>query len=128
MFNKREYINSYIKENYKTIKIRIKNDDIKVLNKLSEIDNINKYILDLINKDIMLNKKYNFINDNVIIDFEVSEIMKNLIKNAEEADLNNDYGRYMNYAYAIDTRAKRETGYHLIRESQWNKLVERYQL
>lgn len=40
------------------------------------------------------------------INFELSNPMKKLIEEAELADYLNDYGRDMNYAYVIDTRAK----------------------
>ena len=45
MFNQQEYINSYLKDNYRTIKVRIRNDDKVLINKLNNCDNINKYIL-----------------------------------------------------------------------------------
>ena len=50
MFNQQEYINSFIKDNYKTIKLRIRKDDRLIIDKISSVDNINKYIKDLIMK------------------------------------------------------------------------------
>ena len=47
MFDKQKYINSFIKNNYRTIKLRIRNDDKILINKTNNVDNINKYILDL---------------------------------------------------------------------------------
>ena len=44
----------------------------------------------------------------------------------KEADLLNDYGLYMNLAYAIDAEAKKEVSHHNLKESQWNKLTRRY--
>ena len=52
--------------------------------------------------------------------------MKNLIKGAEKADLLNEYGTYMNFAYAIDAQGKKETTHHQLKESQWYKLIDRY--
>ena len=92
MFNQQNYVNKYIKENYKTIKLRIRNDDKAIIKKINEIENINRYILNLIKKDILENRKYNFINDDVKIDFELSKTMKDLVDKCEEADLINDYG------------------------------------
>ncbi len=50
MFNKQEYINSYIKDKYKTIKVRIRKDDEMLINKINSVDNVNQYILGLIKK------------------------------------------------------------------------------
>ena len=97
-----------------------------VSHKLNNTENINRYIYDLILKDINSNRIYNFIDDSVDINFELSNPMKKLIKEAEIADYINDYGQYMNYAYAIDTRAKNETNKHMLTEGQWNKLIKRY--
>lgn len=128
MFNQQEYINNYIKEKYKTVKIRIKNSDTDILEKLEREDNINQYIISLIRKDIQTNTYYNFINDDIKIDFTLSETILDLIRKAEEADKMNRYGLYMNYVYAIDSQAKKETTLHIITESQWHKLLRRYKL
>lgn len=128
MFNQQKYVNKYIKENYKTIKLRIRNDDKAIIKKISEIENINRYILNLIKKDILENRKYNFINDDVKIDFKLSKTMKDLVDKCEEADLINDYGLYMNVADAIDSQGKKEATYHIITETEWKKLVSRYEI
>lgn len=128
MFRQQHYINSYIKENYKSIKLRIKKDDLIILEKLKNVPNVNQYLLDLIRKDINENRKYNFINNNVTIDFELTNTMKNLIYKAGESDFLNDYGLYMNYVYAIDSQAKKEVTRHIISESNWQKLLKRYPL
>ena len=47
--------------------------------------------------------KYNYINNDVIIDFELSHTMKDLVDKAEKADILEDYGLYMNLADAIDS-------------------------
>ena len=128
MFNQQKYVNKYIKENYKTIKLRIRNDDKAIIKKISEVENINRYILNLIKKDILENRKYNFINDDVKIDFELSKTMKDLVDKCEEADLINDYGLYMNVADAIDSQGKKEATHHIITETEWKKLVMRYEI
>lgn len=126
MFNQQNYINEYIKNSYKSIKLRIKKDNKMLINKLESVDNINQYLIDLIIKDINNNRIYSFIDNNVKIDFELSKTMKLLIEKAEEADYLGDYGLYMNLAYAIDAQAKNETKLHIISESNWRKLIRRY--
>ena len=126
MLNQKEYINSYLKDNYKTIKVCIINDDKVLINKLNNCNNINKYILELIKKDIYENRKYNFINNEINIDFELTKTMSDLVKKAEDADILNDYGLYMNIADAIDSEGKKEATHHIISETEWRKLVKRY--
>lgn len=128
MFNQQKYINEFNKINYKNIKIRIRKDDKIVLFCVKSQKNINKYIRGLIYQDAIKNRKYNFVDKDVIIDFELSKSMKNLCDLAEEADYMNDYESYMNIAYAIDTKAKNETNKHIIKESEWKKLLRRYKI
>ena len=126
MFNQQEYINDFIKENYKTLKIRIRKDNKLLMNKISSVDNVNKYISSLILKDIYRNRSYNYINNDIEIDFELSKTMKSLVDEAEKADILDDYGLYMNIAAAIDSQGKKETTHHQLRESEWKKLTKRY--
>ena len=126
MFNQQKYINSFIKDNYKELKIRIRKDDKLLLNKLNDVDNVTKYISSLIIEDIYRNRKYHFINNDIMIDFSLSKTMQDLIDEAEKADILNDYGLYMNIADAIDSQGKKETTHHLLRESEWKKLTRRY--
>ena len=128
MFNQQKYINSFIKDNYKELKIRIRKDDKLLLNKLNEVDNVTKYISSLIVEDIYRHHKYRFINNDVEIDFSLSKTMQDLVDEAEKADILNDYGLYMNIADAIDSQGKKETTHHLLKESEWKKLVKRYRL
>lgn len=126
MFNQQKYINTFVKNNYKDIKVRIRKDDRLLMHKISEVDNVNKYISNLILEDIYRNRKYHFINNDIKIDFEVSKTMQDLIEQAEIADILDDYGLYMNLADAIDSQGKKETTHHIIRESEWKKLTRRY--
>ena len=126
MFNQQEYINEFIKDTYKNLKIRIRKDDALLINKISKVENINKYITSLILEDIYRNRSYKFINNEVEIDFELSKTMKDLVEQAEKADILEDYGLYMNIADAIDSQGKKETSHHIIRESEWKKLTRRY--
>ena len=52
--------------------------------------------------------------------------MSDLVKKAEDADILNDYGLYMNIADAIDSEGKKEATHHIISETEWRKLVKRY--
>lgn len=126
MFDQQKYINSFIKDNYRTIKLRIRNDDKLLINKINNVENINKYILNLIKKDILENRVYNYINNEIEIDFELSITMEDLINKAEEADILDDYGLYMNLADAIDSQGKKEASQHIITETQWRILTRRY--
>ena len=78
--------------------------------------------------DITDNRKYNYINKDIVIDFELSNTMKDLVDQAEKADLLEDYGLYMNLADAIDVRAKNEVSRNLMTEREWNLLIMRYEL
>ena len=125
MFNQQKYINDFIKETYKELKIRIRKDDVILMRKLQEVDNVTKYISSLIEEDVYRNHVYRFINDEIKIDFSLSKTMQNLVDEAEKADILDDYGLYMNVADAIDSQGKKETTHHL-RESEWKKLTRRY--
>ena len=126
MFNQQKYINSFIKDNYRTIKLRIRNDDKLLINKINNVENINKYILNLIKKDILENRVYNYIDNEIEIDFELSITMEDLINQAEEADILDDYGLYMNLADAIDSQGKKEASQHIISETELRILTRRY--
>ena len=126
MFDQQNYINNYIENSYESIKERLRKDNALLINKIESVENVNQYIVDLILKDIYENRVYNFINNDILIDFDMSPKIEKLIKETEEADLLNDYGLYMNLAYAIDAQAKKEVSHHELKESQWNKLTMRY--
>ena len=116
IFDQQNYINNYIKNSYESIKVRLRKDNVLLINKIESVDNVNQYIIDLILKDIYENRVYNFINNNILIDFDLSPKIEKLIKEAEEADLLNDYGLYMNLAYAIDAEAKKEVSHYDLKE------------
>ena len=108
MFGQQKYINSFIKNNYRTIKLRIRNDDKLINSKINSVDNINKYVLNLIKKDIFENRVYNYIDNSIKIDFDLSITLKDIVNKAEEADILDDYGLYMNLADAIDFQEKKK--------------------
>lgn len=72
----------------------------------------------------MLNK-FHEINENIVINFEVPEILKNLMLDAEEADLRND-GSYDNLADTIDVFSKNFYADGKLTLSQWETIVRRY--
>ena len=51
-FNQKEYITKFNKDNYKMYQFRVKQSDINIINRLDNIQNRNKYIVDLIDKSI----------------------------------------------------------------------------
>lgn len=126
MFNQSKYVNDYIKENYKTVKLRIRKDDEEIIKRLENVPNVNQYILTLIRRDARVPRVYHCIDDSVKIDFPLSHTMQDLVNKAEEADLNDDYPLYMNWADAIDSQGKLEATRHQITDGQWMKLLRRY--
>ena len=49
---KQEYINSYNKSKYKIYSFRVRKDDLDIINKLEEVPNTTKYIVNLIKDNI----------------------------------------------------------------------------
>ena len=72
-----------------------------------------------------LNGRFHNIRDEYKINFMVPEILKNLMLEAEEADMRND-GSYDNLADTIDVYAKNSCADGLITEAQWDYIVTRY--
>lgn len=128
MFDSKQYVNGYIKDNYKTIKVRVRKDDRETIDYLSSIPDVNKYILSLIRKEMENHRSYQYIDPGVQVDFPLSKTMEDLVLHAEKADLEGDYGAYSNYADAIDSEAKREVTHGEMSESEWKTLMRRYPL
>ena len=51
-FNQKEYIGSYNRSNYRMFPFRVRKDNKKVIEKLTSVPSMNKYIFDLIENDI----------------------------------------------------------------------------
>ena len=51
-FNQKKYIANYNKNTYKMFPFRVRNDNSPVIDKLNEVQNKNKYITELIERDI----------------------------------------------------------------------------
>ena len=124
----REYVNKYIKDNYVTFKFRIRKENQQVINRLREVGNMTQYIIGLVEEDIKRNTKYNYIDDSIKIDFKLPRNIQNLVDDAEKADLEDDYGLYINLASAIDTNAKNATAKRLLSDYQWKTLVRRFRV
>ena len=52
MFDQQNYINNYIKNSYESIKVRLRKDNVLLINKIESVDNVNQYVIDLILKNI----------------------------------------------------------------------------
>lgn len=78
-----------------------------------------------------INKEINFfhwIQNDVVINFEVPQILKNLFLDAEKADKENDYALYLNLADTIDVVSKNSYAEGLISEEQWSTITRRYEI
>ena len=51
-FNQKKYVDNYNKQTYKMFPFRIRKDDTLVMDKLTSVSNMNKYIYSLINNDV----------------------------------------------------------------------------
>ena len=51
-FNQKEYVDNYNKATYKMFPFRVRKDDVSILDKLSSVPNLNKYIYSLIDNDV----------------------------------------------------------------------------
>lgn len=69
----------------------------------------------------------NFINNEIKIDFAVSQEIREFMNAAEQADKNNNIGDYMAYANNIDIAAKHCFMAGELSQKQWNLLCLRYE-
>ena len=124
------YINNnrYIKDNYRTFKFRVRKENQHLIDWLCDVENKIQYIIGLIEEDIKRKVKYNYLDGSVKIDFELPLNIKNLVDDAEKADLEDDYGLYMNFTCAIDTDAKNATAKRKLTNYQWKTLVRRFRV
>ena len=124
------YINNnrYIKDNYRTFKFRVRKENQHLIDWLCDVENKIQYIIGLIEEDIKRKVKYNYLDDSIKIDFKLPLSIKNLVDDAEKADLEDDYGLYMNFDCAIDTNAKNATAKIKLTNYQWKTLVRRFRV
>lgn len=67
----------------------------------------------------------NWINEDVIIDFEVPKSLQTLIELCEEANAKKDYS-YFNYEEALDLGCKEFVTIGKMTKKQWDIIEERY--
>ena len=72
-------------------------------------------------------KKYNWIDDSVIIDFEIPKSLLPLIEECEKCDENEDYC-YFDWADALDVGAKEYYRQGKLTEKQWDTLCAKYKI
>lgn len=51
-FNQIKYMNDFNKRTYKSYSVRVRRDNVKVIDKLDSEPSVNRYIIELIEKDI----------------------------------------------------------------------------
>lgn len=73
-----------------------------------------------------MSKKYHWIDDSVIIDFSVPDTLKELMTMAEEKDIEEDLGYYLNLADTIDICAKNCYASGELSKHQWNVIASKY--
>ncbi|HHU21295.1 MAG TPA: hypothetical protein GXZ51_02495 [Acholeplasma sp.] len=78
-FDQKKYIAKYNKNNYKMYQFRVKKADEKIINYLDNIENRNKYIMDLIDQDI---------NRSVYTIKEIKSIIKPILNKYGITDIN----------------------------------------
>ena len=71
-------------------------------------------------------RKFQWIDDSVVIDFKLPNSVKLLIQEIEEADINNDYGTFMNKVDALEGITKDSIYNGAITSKQRDILLKRY--
>ena len=69
--------------------------------------------------------KFNWVNDDVKIDFPISKGMENTMKEAEELDLARSV-EYTHVADALDIMGKNAYAAGKITKEQWDRICKRY--
>lgn len=69
--------------------------------------------------------KYNWINEDIKIDFPLPNVIKNLIHKLEELDKSKNYA-YFNYSESLDYIAKELTFNGTLSKHQWDVLITKY--
>ena len=85
-FDQKKYIGEYNKNTYKMYPFRVRKDDTAIIEKLSSVSNLNKYIYSLIDNDI---------NPDVLSIRQIKDIMLPILKkhNIHEVYLFGSYAR-----------------------------------
>lgn len=70
--------------------------------------------------------KFRYINDSVELDFKMSAVMQNTIREAEEADLANDFYTYLMLSNELDLMGKEAFATGRISRKQWDAINQRF--
>lgn len=73
-----------------------------------------------------MKSKYHWINENILIDFELPTLLKNTIKEAEEADITNNVSEYEALSDIIDVICKGYCATGHMTHEQWNIVCQKY--
>lgn len=74
---------------------------------------------------MQINKKFRWINEDVIIDFPVPKTIQNAMQEAEELDLEGNI-EYTHVADILDVLSKGCVAVGKLSQKQWDKIVLRY--
>ena len=74
----------------------------------------------------MDNKKFQWIDEAIVIDFKLPPALKLLIEEIEECDINNDYGTFINKVSALENITKDSIYNGAITYEQRKILLKKY--
>ena len=77
-------------------------------------------------KEKQINKKFNWIQDEIELDFDLCEVLQNEIKKAEKYDLEGCDWKYFLVAESIELLGKGLYSGGVITKKQWNTLCDKY--
>ena len=76
---------------------------------------------------IILNqRKFRWINEDIVLDFKLPKVLQNTIVEAEEADLANDAAEYDYIVDAIDVLCKEYYVIGTFTQHQWDLVIQKY--
>lgn len=70
--------------------------------------------------------KFHYIDDSIELDFKISNVMRETIEEAEEADLANDFPRYLMPADELELMGKEAYAIGRIAHKQWDMLCQKF--
>ena len=73
-----------------------------------------------------MKKKFQWVNESVVIDFPVSKAMRNTMEEAEQYDIENNVSEYNAVSEMIELCGKEGFVNGLYTKEQWQKMCERY--
>ncbi len=85
-----------------------------------------RYIVKRYKEEVLMKKKFQWVNESVVIDFPVSKVMRNTMEEAEQYDMENNVSEYNAVSEMIELFGKEGFVNGLYTKEQWQKLCERY--